>query len=172
MAGAAVGEPRAGGEKRGKKRKKQKKRIPVRIDMTPMVDVVMLLITFFMLTTVFNTPQTMEINMPPGDTKVEVAETSLLTLRVLADGTILWNIGIEPPAAISLKDLRKFLEERLAENPKLITLVKVQREGTYAQMVDVMDELNLASIGRFSLAPFQQFDREIAERALGTQGIQ
>lgn len=171
MAGAAVAEPRPGAERKGKKQKKQKKRIPVRIDMTPMVDVVMLLITFFMLTTVFNTPQTMEINMPPSDTKVEVAETSLLTLRVLADGAILWNIGIEPPSAITLKELGPLLKERLRMNPKLITLVKVQREGTYSQMVDVMDELNLADIQRFSLAPFQQFDREIAERALGAQGM-
>jgi biopolymer transport protein ExbD len=112
----------------------------------------------------------MEINMPPGDTKVEVGETSLMTLRVLNDGTILWNIGIEPPNAITLKELRPLLEERLRMNPELITLVKVQRDATYAQMVDIMDELNLAKIQRFSLAPFQQFDREIAERALGGPG--
>ena len=49
MAGASVAEPKSS-TKKGKKGKKSKKRIPVRIDMTPMVDVVMLLITFFMLT--------------------------------------------------------------------------------------------------------------------------
>ncbi len=76
MAGATVAEPKSSAKK-GKKQKKSKKRIPVRIDMTPMVDVVMLLITFFMLTTVFNTPQTMEINLPPNnmDTSVRVGES-------------------------------------------------------------------------------------------------
>jgi len=49
--------------------RKKKKRIGVRIDMTPMVDVAFLLLTFFMLTTTMNKPQTMEINLPPADAK-------------------------------------------------------------------------------------------------------
>jgi hypothetical protein len=52
----------------------------------------------------------------------------------------------------------------LQANPKLITLVKVERESTYEIMVNVMDEMNLANITRFSLAPFQQFDRDIIKR--------
>jgi len=117
-----------------------------------------------MLTTVFNTPQTMEINIPPGESRVEVAETSLLTLRVTGDGTIYWNLGIETPQIVPFVELRKLLVERLQANPKLITLVKVERESTYEIMVNVMDEMNLANITRFSLAPFQQFDRDIIKR--------
>jgi biopolymer transport protein ExbD len=151
----------AGGKKgRGKKRK-AKRRVSVRIDMTPMVDVVMLLITFFMLATVFNTPQTMEINIPPEETKVEVAESNLLTLRVNASGDIFWNMGMEKPKLIDFKSLRPLLIESLKNNSKLITLVKVARETTYEKMVDIMDELNLASITRFSLAPFSQYDKEV-----------
>ena len=48
----------------GKGGKKRAKRQSTKIDMTPMVDLAALLITFFMLTTTFNKPQTMEINMP------------------------------------------------------------------------------------------------------------
>ena len=161
MAGVVAAEPKKGS---AKKPKKSRKRISVRIDMTPMVDVVMLLITFFMLTTVFNTPQTMEINMPPSTSKVEVAETSLLTLRITVDGSIYWNMGIESPQLVSFSQLRPLLIERLQNNPKLISLVKFEREGTYGQMVDVMDELNLANIQRFSLAPFQAFDKELINR--------
>jgi len=168
MAGATVAEPKSS-VKKGKKQKK-KKRIPVRIDMTPMVDVVMLLITFFMLTTVFNTPQTMEINLPPNsDTKVEVGMSDLLTLRVVADGTLLWNYGIDQPVVIEFKDLRQKLVTELKNNPKkLVTLLKVEREGTYEMMVNIMDELNLAGITRFSIAPFKQYDKDIVKRVLGT----
>jgi|MudIll2142460700_1097286.scaffolds.fasta_scaffold1518926_1 biopolymer transport protein ExbD len=167
MAGATVAEPKSS-VKKGKKQKK-KKRIPVRIDMTPMVDVVMLLITFFMLTTVFNTPQTMEINLPPNmDTRVEVSDLDLMTLRVIADGTILWNMGIEPPVMVEFKDLRQMLVAKLKDRPKLITLVKVEREGTYEMMVNLMDELNLSNITRFSIAPFKQYDKDIVKRVLGT----
>jgi biopolymer transport protein ExbD len=167
MAAVDVGAPQAKGRKGGKKRK-AKKRVGVRIDMTPMVDVVMLLITFFMLTTVFNTPQTMEINLPPdNEGQVEVSEKNLLTLRVLADGTIYWNMGMEPPQVIEFKGLRALLVENLRNNSKLITLVKVEREGTFEMMVNIMDELNRAEITRFSLAPFKEIDKKFIQRLIG-----
>jgi biopolymer transport protein ExbD len=161
MAGSDVGAPRQA--RHGGTLHKAKRRLNVRIDMTPMVDVVMLLITFFMLTTVFNTPQTMEINMPPEGAAVEVAESNLLTLRVAQGDRLFWNLGIEKPQPIAFAELRPMLVQRLAANPNLITLVKVDRESTFKSMVDVMDELNLASIVRFSLAPFQDFDRQLIE---------
>jgi len=165
MAGVDLGS--SGAKKKGKQHK-TKKRLNVRIDMTPMVDVVMLLITFFMLTTVFNTPQTMEINIPPDEkTKVEVAETSLLTLRVLSDGSIYWNMGIENPQLVAFKGLRMLLMEKSKSNPKLITLVKVEREGTFEMMVNVMDEINLANITRFSLAPFGEIDKKVIQKGIG-----
>ena len=86
--------------------KKKSKRIAVRIDMTAMVDVAFLLLTFFILTSSMNKPQTMEINLPPGESKVEVAESNLLTLRVTDNFVIFWNIGVEKPAKIAFKDLK------------------------------------------------------------------
>ncbi|HEX5317037.1 MAG TPA: biopolymer transporter ExbD, partial [Candidatus Kapabacteria bacterium] len=70
----------------GRKHKgKKRARMGVRLDMTPMVDVAFLLLTFFMLTTTLLTPQVMEIVMPP-DSKipVEIAQSNLLTLRIRA----------------------------------------------------------------------------------------
>jgi len=167
MAGSDIGAPRKA--RHGNKLHKTRRRLNVRIDMTPMVDVVMLLITFFMLTTVFNRPQTMEINMPAEEgATVEVKESNLLTLRVATGNRLYWNLGVEPPAALEFSALRPLLVQRLAANPDLITLVKVDRESSYSAMVDVMDELNLASITRFSLAPFKDFDRELIESAAAT----
>ncbi len=165
MAGTDVAQPKK--ERKGSKKVKKTRRLGARVDLTPLVDVVMLLITFFMLTTVFTTPQTMEINLPPDETPVEVAESSLLTLRVLADSTIYWNMGLERPQAVEFKDLRPLLEEQLRNNPKLITLIKVEREGTFNMMVDILDELNLANITRFSMAPFKDVDKKFIEKGLG-----
>jgi biopolymer transport protein ExbD len=154
------------GSARGKK--KRSKRVSIRIDMTPMVDVAFLLLTFFMLTTVFSKPQTMEINLPPdAETTVEVAESNLLTLRIDIDGSIWWNTGTEALNKVEFKDLRGMLIERNRANPKLITLLKIDREGKYTMMVDVMDELNLANITRFTLAPMLPADKEQIKKAKG-----
>ena len=150
---------------KGKGRKKSK-RIAIRIDMTPMVDVAFLLLTFFMLTTVFAKPQTMEINLPPdSDVKIEVAESNLMTMRIMADGGIWWNAGTESPKKVEFKDLRNLLMERNRANPKLITLIKVDRESKYSTMVDIMDELNLSNITRFTLAPMLPEDKTIVTKA-------
>jgi biopolymer transport protein ExbD len=164
-------------QSRGKQKhsKKKKRRIGVRIDMTPMVDIAFLLLTFFMLTTTMAKPQTMEINLPPGDSNVEVAESNLLTLRVTPHEidtiSVYWNIGIEKPTRIEAKTrteriraLGKLLDERIKANPKLITLIKVDGKARYVDMVDIMDELNLVNITRFSLAPLLDADKKLVEK--------
>ena len=163
MSGADVagGQPR----KKGKKHKKGR-RLGIRIDMTPLVDVAFLLLTFFMLTTSMSRPQTMEINLPPDDkVKVEIAESNLLTLRVNSKGEIFWNTGIEKPARLEFKGLRSFLRERATTNPKLVVLLKIDREGKYSMMVNIIDELNLATITRFSIAQMEDADRQFLAKA-------
>lgn len=162
---AGLGGEMAPSSGRKKSGKKKIRRLGIHIDMTPMVDIAFLLLTFFMLTSVFRRPQTMEINMPPKDVEVEVGESNLLTLRVISDGAIFWNMGIEAPAPVEFKDLRRLLEERNALNPKLVTLIKVDRKSKYYNMVDVMDELQLARVNRFSLAEMKPVDFRVLEKA-------
>jgi biopolymer transport protein ExbD len=164
----------AGGEvvesKSHEKGKKKKKRTGVRIDMTPMVDVAMLLLTFFMLTTVFNKPQTMELNLPPDEkVQVEVAASTLLTVRVEPNMAIYWSMGNEPSVLkkIEFKELRPLLIDKLRSNPKLITLVQIDREAKYNDMVDIMDELNLANITKFSIAPMKDADKKLIAKVAG-----
>lgn len=162
MAGGDVAAPRE--SKKGKKRKKGR-RLGIRIDMTPLVDVAFLLLTFFMFTTSMSRPQTMEINLPPDqNVKVEIAESNLLTLRINAKGEMFWNTGIESPKRLDPAELRKFLKEKSAGNPKLTTLVKVDRDGKYIMLVNIIDELNLAQIQRFSIAPLLDADKALIAR--------
>jgi biopolymer transport protein ExbD len=166
MAGAEVAESKS--HQRGKKKKK--KRAGVRIDMTPMVDVAMLLLTFFMLTTVFNKPQTMELNLPPDEkVQVEVAASTLLTVRVAPNMEIYWSMGNEPTnlKKITFQELRPLLVERLRSNPKLITLVQIDRDAKYNDMVNIMDELNLAEITKFSIAPLKDADKKLIAKVSG-----
>ena len=72
----------------------------VRVDFTPMVDMLMLLITFFMLCTSLSKPQTMELTMPSNDVntqeeqKNEAKASETVTLYVTADNKIYYGEGI------------------------------------------------------------------------------
>ncbi len=152
--------PRGHEKKKGKKRKPR--RVGIAIDMTPMVDIAFLLLTFFMLTTTMTKPQTMEINLPPdSDVKVEIAESNLMTIRVKEDASIYWNIGIESPKKVEFDNLRALLRERQEQNPKLTVLLKIERGGKYHMMVDIIDEFNISGVSRFSIAPMQEIDLKV-----------
>ncbi len=172
---AEVGSPDQSRQKRGHKKKHKSKRLGVRIDMTPMVDVAFLLLTFFMLTTAFMAPQTMEINLPPKDVTVPVAQSNVMILRVMDTGDLYWNLGDDKPAKVSMRELHDLLVSKKQEKTKwegnekkdkLVVLIKVDRKAKYTSLVDVMDELNLADITRFSIAPFLDADREEVLKAI------
>ncbi len=186
---AAVGSPEP--KKKGKKGKKLPKRVGFSLDMTPMVDVAFLLLTFFMLTTTFSKPKTMEINLPAEkneDTKVEVAESNVLTVRIMEGDKAYWNIGFKPPEAIELYDadggskpsisdkFRKMLKEQREKirqevgEDVMVLVLKLDKKAKYRNLVDVIDELNISNppIKRFSIADFTEADgEEIAQMLAG-----
>lgn len=156
--GGDVPQPRS----HGKKKRKKSRRLGIRIDMTPLVDVAFLLLTFFMLTTSMARPQTMEINLPPDENvKVEIAESNLITLRVNEKSEVYWNRGMDVPAKIEFSKLRAFIREQAQGNSKLVTLVKIDPKAKYETMVNVMDELNQADMQRFSIARMTEQDQTL-----------
>lgn len=159
MAGGDVG----GGESHGKKHKgkgRPKRRTGIRMDMTPMVDVAFLLLTFFMLTTVFRRPQTLEIKLPPGSGKSEVSQQNLLIFRVSENNTLYHSKGIEPPKKLPLADLPQFLKDKAREDSQVIILIKIDRKAKYHMMVDIIDEINMAKLSRYSVAPLADEEKE------------
>jgi len=88
-----------------------------------------------------------------------------LTIRVAADGELFWNTGMDPAHQIDVKELRKFLVDKNKENPKLITLLKIDREGKYSMLIKVMDEIAIAQVTRFSLAPMSEYDKRQIQKA-------
>ena len=75
-------------QKKGKaKLRRPKRRIGIKIDMTPMVDIAFLLLIFYMVTTVFSMPQSMELNLPPKPKEDEppplpVAKSKLMEIMI------------------------------------------------------------------------------------------
>ena len=100
--------------------KPTQKRSSTHIDMTPMVDLAFLLLTFFMLTTTFSKPKTMEVNMPvdPKDTtqRQKIAESQTITVVLGKNDLVIWYQGLENPTPmvtnLSATGLRKTLVEK------------------------------------------------------------
>ncbi len=136
------------------------RRLGIRIDMTPMVDVAFLLLTFFMLATTLSRHQIMEINYPKGDS-IPVLASRVLMLLVDEENTIYWNIGFEKPVKIPFVGLKELIIEQYSRNSELITLLKFDRKAKYRSLIDILDELQLAKVGRYSIAPLQKSDRDI-----------
>lgn len=145
--------------KRGKASKRKKmKRVGFHLDMTPLVDITFLLLTFFMFTTTMAAPQVMEMSIPPErDEEVKVKMNELLTLFVhhvtnpetgKGEDKLFWRIGTEPPEPIKMKEVRELsyrenTSKRLEPN-KLIFALKVDDDVNYGKVVEILDELNLA----------------------------
>jgi len=149
---AGGGEALGGGGKQkrgGSGKRKAKKRVGFRLDMTPLVDITFLLLTFFMLTTSMITPQTMEMNVPPEDVPIDVKESELFTIRVRADGAVFVNVtGKDDPQLVkNPAELKKLVVDQNVElKNRCIVTLKASSDAAYGQVVEILDVLNAAEL--------------------------
>ena len=152
-----------GKPKKGHKKSRTKK-VSTRVDLTPMVDLGFLLVTFFMLTTTFIKPETMEINMPvkPKD-KQKVEQPA-----VAGDNKLYWYMGIPnntnnlpQPTNYSADGIRKILLEKNATIKDLVVLIKPTNESYYKNVVDILDEMNICNIQRYALVNVDPLDLQL-----------
>lgn len=141
------------------------------IDMTPYVDLIMLLLTFFILTTVLEKPQLMQINLPKGDGIVNIPMNNMLFIRVSESGVIFVSKGREngteePPVKASLEQMRISLESFGNVNKDMVMMLKFHPKAKYDVMVSVLDEINRASVEqRYSFGKMEKSDLTIIESA-------
>jgi len=152
------------------------------MDMTPMVDIAFLLLIFYMVSTVFSMPQAMEINLPPKDEQdeIEVKESNLLTLRVDGESRFWWNLKQTTPDNLPLllpsnpetpdsimygywpDTLRGLLTNKNRENNRLSTLVLIHDDANYADMVNILDEIDLIERS-WNAFTAEQLSKEVSE---------
>jgi biopolymer transport protein ExbD len=151
-----------GGKKKGGFRR-PKRRVGVRIDMTPMVDVAFLLLIFFMVTTVFRTPQALEINLPPKeDVKVDIKQSRVLEVRVLPDGRAYWRNSSDPWARTTVPQLAGVFKPYKGDKEKVV-IIRIDRDAKFHAMVDIIDELDMNNLSRFSLQTLADKEKQEVE---------
>lgn len=167
---AEISQGGGGGSKDGKVRVKK---ASTKIDMTPMVDLAFLLLTFFILTTTLNKPQTMELTLPEKpkkeDKQPEVNEKKVVTLILGAKDQIYWYKGITDPkiekTTFSDDGIRKILYQQNSEIPGMIILIKPSKESRYKNVVDILDEMTITDMKRFALVKITTVDEELVKES-------
>lgn len=170
---AEVSQGGGGGHKKGAKVRVKKQ--STKTDMTPMVDLAFLLLTFFLLTTTFNKPKTMEVIMPDKvkdeTEQTKINEKDILNLILSEDDKIYWYIGLTPPVNetnYSSTGVRKILLEQTRANPKMMVLIKPEDDSRYENMVNILDEMDITSINRYAIVEYTEDDKTIISQGLET----
>ena len=135
------------------------KRVGIAMDMTPMVDVAFLLLTFFMLTTQFRQPEKVAVTLPSSHAQIRVPMSNVMLLTVDKDGTpwIRADVsdkslpGANDDVRIPIADLQNVFQQLRANNPSLVTTVKADQQTPFGPIEDAMTALKEAGITRFNL---------------------
>ena len=145
--------------------KHKKARLGTRIDMTPMVDVAMLLLTFFMMTTQFKPPEDVDVIIPASHSEFKLPESHIMMVYVNKEGKIYLGVDAQGlmerlfgtqnkykrAIEVDKNTLGNILIQARISDPKLRTFIKGDKDAPYGPMEDVMDVLVKAQITRFNL---------------------
>lgn len=158
------------GEAAGKTKKVRSKKLSSRVDLTAMVDLAFLLITFFMLTTSLTDKRAMDLILPEkGEASGKVDENRTLTVLIYKDDKLrcfMGKLSENQAKEISLDDSREFRREIVARKRQalaysaaaghpergLIVLIKPGKTAKYGNLVNVLDEMAISDVGTFAIS--------------------
>ena len=137
----------------------------IKMDMTPMVDVAFLLLTFFMLTTQFKPPESVQIDLPSSHSAFKLPETDVMIITVTKEGRIFLGVDqqqlrvrlfgeemrLSASVEVEAKALTDLLIQARIANPKLRTVISGDVTAPYGVIEDVMNTLQKVKINRFNL---------------------
>ena len=160
-----------GGGKGGKVRSKKQNS---KVDLTAMVDLAFLLITFFMLTTTLSKPQSMSLGLPdkeddPTKNKdVKVDENRTMTILLGDNDKMVRYVGLlaTPVAGGTPKDFaygkegireellsrkKKVLEYTGDKNKGIIVIIKPSKKSNYRNLIDILDEMAIVDVPTYAI---------------------
>ncbi|QHS61911.1 ExbD/TolR family protein [Chitinophaga agri] len=165
-----MAEMNTGGSERSRKRGTRSKKASTRVDMTPMVDLGFLLITFFMLTTTMMKHRTTDLLMPAREDHEHpsvLPESTSLTILLGANDKVSYYEGIgndpaHPPVVKhssyannqGIRDVIIDKRDRVMQQHKadeLMVLIKADKNANYKNMVDIMDEMLINHVQRYAV---------------------
>jgi len=167
--------------KKSNRKKKRSVKKSTRVDLTPMVDLGFLLITFFVFTTTMSTQTAMKIKMPYSKTPPNdpVCESCVLTVLLDKNNRITYYEGAAEnnpvvkqtnysPEGIRAVLMAKMQKVELARGKKeaFILVIKSSAASTFKNFVDITDETTICNISRYYIDDMKEADTQMLEKKL------
>jgi biopolymer transport protein ExbD len=163
---------------------KKAKKLSTRVDLTPMVDLGFLLITFFIFTTSMSQPTAMKLNLPKDTDKPEeqnkLKESGALTLLLGKDNSVYYYEGQLDPSASNLKSstMKKIRDEIIRKKRStpvddFMVVIKPGNESTYKDVVDALDEMTINDVKRYAMVDISPVEEQLvglSDKNGGTTG--
>ena len=159
-----------GGHKKGPGVKKSKKQ-STRVDLTPMVDLGFLLITFFVFTTTMSQSTAMNMNEPKDDPEQElkVKNSGAMTILLGKADKVYYYYGqlqadklSEQFKSTNFKDIRELIVAKKKATPKddLMYIIKSDKQSTFKNAIDILDEMSICDVPAGHYAETDMTDTE------------
>jgi biopolymer transport protein ExbD len=118
----------------------------VTLDLTPLIDVVLMLVIFFMLTTTFVLSPGVQVDLPQGSSLQEPRESDAI-ITITKEGAVYFQ-----DAQVSLETLQAVLQRAKLQQPRVRVVIKADTLVQHGRVVEIMDIAKLAGIERLAIA--------------------
>ncbi|MBK8495899.1 MAG: biopolymer transporter ExbD [Chitinophagaceae bacterium] len=180
---AEVDTSSGGSHKKGPGVKKSKK-LSTRVDLTPMVDLGFLLITFFVFTTTMAQNTAMNMNEPKDDKdkEMKVKNSGAMTILLGKGNQIYYYYGqleaekvSEQFKSTNYKDIRKLILDKKNATPidDLMYIIKSDSESTFKNAIDILDEMTISAVppGHYAEVDMIPVEKELIKQTEMANGI-
>jgi biopolymer transport protein ExbD len=120
------------------------------LNITPMIDVIFILLIFFLATTSFVKETGVEVERPSAAT-AERQERGNILIAISENGDI-WMGG----RMLDIRTVRANVEQALAENPEAAVIITADKSSTTGLLIQVMDQARLAGVSTVSIAAIKE----------------
>jgi biopolymer transport protein ExbD len=158
---------------------KKSKKLSTRVDLTPMVDLGFLLITFFIFTTTMSQPTAMKLFLPKDvdkpDEQNKLKESAAFTVMPSKANMVYYYEGLDPSKLqqSTFKGIRDIiLDKKRRTDPKdFMVIIKPTKDATYKNTVDILDEMTIDAVKRYALVDITPDEYKFIELTEQANGI-
>ena len=128
------------------RRKRARQEEAADIDITPMLDIVFIMLIFFIVTATFVKESGIDVTRPDAETAVKQNRVAILI--AIRDNNEIWINRRK----VDLASVRANVEKLHAENPQGGAVIQADRQAETGVLVEIMDQVRLAGVGAISIA--------------------